>query len=273
MKTILVPTDFSLNAEKAIEYAVHLAVYFSSEIILLHAWELPHQKSAMFKYMQDAIKEKAEKNTSELKEKIQDRFPELKIRTVVLMDEADDAIRSLAKTTAADLIIMGTKGASGMQKYFLGSVAADVIEDAPCAVFAVPEKTEYRNIDTICFTTNFENYDIKSIANLIPLAEKFNAKIIVTHIEKGNENEESRFNEFAEKIKSSIKYKNLETSYLKGNDIVERINEFVSEKGIDVLAVARKKRNFLEGLFHKSITREITYTSTIPLMVFQGLED
>ncbi len=79
MKTIVVPTDFSLNAEKAIEYAVHLAIYFSSEIILMHAWELPHQKSAMFKSMQDAIKEKAEKDIKELIQKTQYRFPELNI--------------------------------------------------------------------------------------------------------------------------------------------------------------------------------------------------
>lgn len=270
MKTILVPTDFSLNAEKALEYALHLAVYFSSNVIIMHAWELPHQKSAMFKSIQDAIQEKAEKDTRELKEKIKDRFPELNVRSVVIMDDPEDAIISVAKKTATDLIIMGTKGATGMKKYFFGSITADVIEDSTCPVFAVPAKAQYRNIKNICFTTDFEDYEIMSAVNLIPIAEKFNAKIIITHIARGRKDEESDFEKFVEKMKKNISYKNIDTAFLTGNDVVERLNQFVIEKDIDVIAVARKKRDFFENIFHKSVSKEIAYTSTIPIMVFQA---
>ncbi|HET6243826.1 MAG: universal stress protein [Bacteroidetes bacterium] len=270
MKTILVPTDFSINAEKALEYALHLALYFSSEIILLHAWELPHQKSAMFKSLQDMVKEKAENNLRELKEKAQYRFTELKIRSVIMMDEPEDAIKSVAQKIGTDLIIMGTKGASGLKSYFFGSTTNDVIEDAPCPVFAVPEKAEYRNIKTICYALDFDHDEIHVIGSLIPMAKVFNAKIILTHITDNLKQKEEKLNNFAEQVIKLYQYNNIDTALLYGENIVASLVNFVEENQVDIVSIARKKRDFIERVFHKSVSKEMTFSSTIPIIIFQS---
>jgi nucleotide-binding universal stress UspA family protein len=274
MKRILVPTDFSLNAEKALEYALHLGSHFSSEIILLHSWELPHQKSAMFVSTQDLIKEKAENDLNELKDKIALRFPDLKISTMVMMGDAAASIKTAAKNKGADYIVMGTKGASGLKKIFMGSITTDVLEDAPCPVMAIPEKAEFRNIKNIGYATDLSSYKLQDALKTIPLAKIFNAKIVIIYISINHEqNEQIQFEEFIKRFKNITEYENIEPYFSSGNDVVKNLQKFMDEKNIDILSLTRRKRDFYEDLFHTSVSKEIAYSSTIPLIIYQGEEN
>jgi nucleotide-binding universal stress UspA family protein len=274
MNRILVPTDFSLNAEKALEYALHLGAHFSSEIILLHSWELPHQKSAMFISTQDLIKEKAEHDLKELKDKIAIRFPDLKISSMTMMGDAAGAIKTAAKNKGADYIVMGTKGASGLKKIFMGSITTDVLEDAPCPVMAIPEKAEFRNIKNIGYATDLGSYKLQDAIKTVPLAKIFNAKIAIIHISVNNEqNEQIQFEEFIKRFKNITEYENIEPYFSSGNDVVKKLQLFIDEKNIDILSLTRRKRDFYEELFHTSVSKEIAYSSTIPLIIYQGEEN
>jgi nucleotide-binding universal stress UspA family protein len=270
MKKILVPTDFSYNAEKALEYALHLAIYFKSEIVLLHAWDLPHQKSSMFVSMQDMIKKKAEEDIKELKEKIADRFPELTIKTALIMGNASESIKSVAKNLQADLIVMGTKGASGITKYLWGSIASGVIDGAPCPVFAVPEKATYQNIRKIGFATDYNQNDGEVILNLIPLVKLFNAELIIAHIGKEKGPDENGTHRLAEKMSSQSGYNNIIPLFIENPNVLDGINNLIEEQNLNILAVAKVKRNFFDGIFHKSVSQEVAFSSKIPLMVFQS---
>jgi nucleotide-binding universal stress UspA family protein len=270
MKKILVPTDFSFNAEKALEYALHLGMYFSSEVILFHTWNLPHQKSTMFVSTQELIRKKAEEDLHLLKEKIQDRFPDLKLKTAMIMGNAGDSIKSAAKNMSADIIIMGTKGASGMGKYLFGSVTTEVIEDAPCPVFAIPEEAEYRNIKKIGYATNFYEDDLKSVTTLIPLARQFNSEIIIAHVGKEKAPDSNGANRLADKIREKYNYENINAAFIEENDTVKGIRKLIDQEKLDVLAMAKRKRNFFEGLFHKSISKEITFSAPIPVIIYQS---
>jgi nucleotide-binding universal stress UspA family protein len=270
MKKILVPTDFSYNAEKALEYALHLGIYFSSEIILFHSWNLPHQKSAMFVSTQELIRKKAEEDLHLLKEKVSDRFPELKIKTAMMMGEAADSIKSAAKNVGADIIIMGTRGETGTGVFLFGSVAAEVIDDAPCPVFAVPEKAEYRNIQKVGYATDFSQDDLQAVAGLIPVVKQFNSELIIAHVgkEKGPDNDGAE--RLAVKIRERCGYENIYAVFIQENDAVKGIKKLIDEQHLDVLALARKQRGFLEGLFHKSVSKEITFSSSVPVIVYQS---
>jgi nucleotide-binding universal stress UspA family protein len=272
MKKILVPTDFSNNAEKALEYALHLAVHFNSEVLILHSWELPHQKSSMFANIQHLIRDKAEENLNELKLIIQDRFPEMKIQVKAGMGETSAMIKSVAKSTGADLIIMGTKGASGIKKIFMGSNTADVIDDAPCPVFVVPEDAEYRNIRNIGFATSLENVGREDLKIVADIAGMFNSKIAVIHISAEGMDEREKLDEFLNSLKQHFQNLSIEGMYGSGDNVVKQINQMIMENQIDVIAVVRQKRDFYEGLFHTSISKEISYSTKVPLIVLQGNE-
>jgi nucleotide-binding universal stress UspA family protein len=270
MKTILVPTDFSDNAEKAMHYAFELAKHYKSKIILLNAWDLPHQKSTMFLSIKNVLQEKAEQEINAVKDLMLNKYPEVVTESITMMGNPIYCIKKAAKIKAADMIIMGTRGATGLKKIFLGSNAAGVIEGAPCPVLVIPEKAKFKNIKSIAFATDFNTDDFLAINSLIPIAKIFGAEIIVTHIADSESNEEDLFKKFSENAERKIKYERLKFMSFAGENVQESLNKFIDSANIGLIAMSTKKRGFLEGLFSKSMTKEMIYSSSIPVIAFQA---
>jgi nucleotide-binding universal stress UspA family protein len=145
---ILVPTDSSPAAEKAMQYAAQLASQFGGEIILLHVIEpfYPYPMIGMTGMPVDlppdpnlAQKSAAEKELARTAEELRGgRF--FKTSSQVRVGKTYDEIVRLARETAADLIVIGTHGYTGVKHFLLGSTAEKVARHAPCPVLIVREK-------------------------------------------------------------------------------------------------------------------------------------
>lgn len=142
MKKILVPTDFSLCAAKALDYAVELAKKDQSEIILFHSCDL---LSSDCSYHTPFLKEYHHSRRREYYQKlhaIKDRMENTTPVTIdVLLYDSDDTtanILSAAADTGADLIVMGTHGDTGNRAKAYGSNAASVINQSDVPVVTVP---------------------------------------------------------------------------------------------------------------------------------------
>jgi nucleotide-binding universal stress UspA family protein len=270
MKTILVPTDFSANAQRALDYAVQIAGIFSSKIILLHSWDLPHQKSTMFMTVKDMFREKAEQEISDLKSKMLENYPKAQIDTMINMGDTGAIIKLAAEVKSVDMIIMGTKGATGLKKMFLGSTAAAVIDGAPCPVLAIPEDVHFHDLKAIAFATDFNSRDIDSIKYLVPIAKIFSAEIVITHVADSESKGDKIFTEFSEKVKSEVNYPKLSFKLFAGSDVTDSLTKFIISQNIGMLAMSKRKRGFLDRIFGKSFTKEMIEKANIPLLAFQG---
>ncbi|MBA3901778.1 MAG: universal stress protein, partial [Bacteroidetes bacterium] len=141
----------------------------------------------------------------------------------------------------------------------------------PCPVLAIPEKSDYRNINHIGYAADLSSYKLKDAERLVPLAKMFNAKIIFSHVAASSgQQEEKQFEEFIQRFKNVTEYHNIEHYFLPGADVVKNLKNFMEDKKIDIMALTKRKREFYEGLFHTSVSKEITYSSTIPLLILQG---
>src|ERR1051326_2237606 len=133
MKTILVPTDFSKNSLNAIDYAVALAKKENAKIILLNSYYfLP--SSSDIPYPADIIQSLRTDSINKLNflcEEISKR-KKIKCKMVSKFDLTVPAIIETATEKKAGLIVMGTKGASGLKEVLMGSNTASVIEKAKC---------------------------------------------------------------------------------------------------------------------------------------------
>jgi nucleotide-binding universal stress UspA family protein len=128
----LVPLDCSTDADQALEYATQLAVKLQARLTLLHVIALP-------KLADMSLTPFRVKMDTESRQALAACLQRVHIAGVV-----GDMIRvhgvpfqeviALAKTTEADLIIMGTHGRTGLAHVFLGSVAERVVRLAPCPV-------------------------------------------------------------------------------------------------------------------------------------------
>ena len=143
IKTILSPTDFSSDADAALEMAIEFAKVFDARLELFHAYhvEIPPIYAGFggdFTRPEDLlgpVREGAEDALKKLVESVAARGVEVQGR--VEMDYASRAILSEAERVDADLIVMGTRGLKGIEHLVLGSTAEKVIRLAPCPVLTV----------------------------------------------------------------------------------------------------------------------------------------
>jgi nucleotide-binding universal stress UspA family protein len=146
-KRILVPLDGSKLAEEALPYAETLAEKFEAELILVRVLQLlPEVISAGPRggmvFHKQTVQDRQEATTylNEMAAQVR-KVGVLSLRQVVLdAPSVTNAITELAGEESVDLIVMSTHGRSGFSRLVFGSVAGQVLHDAPCPVFLVKAK-------------------------------------------------------------------------------------------------------------------------------------
>jgi len=142
ISTILVPTDFSDDAQKAVHTAHRLLEDLEdTRLILLHSFSLPIEYTAYgpiptsISYLEDTGIE-AEQQLRKIADDLQKREG-LTVETLAREGYPPEVICEEAKSQKADLIVMGTHGRSGLAHLLLGSTAERVVQKAPCPVMTV----------------------------------------------------------------------------------------------------------------------------------------
>jgi nucleotide-binding universal stress UspA family protein len=138
-KLILVPTDFSAHAERALDYACELAAKLGATVHLVHAVATapaPLQVALTKDMVTNLVKEHRE-----ALEKLAERRAHVQFGPgTVEVGDPRDTIVNTAQSLRADLIVMGTHGRRGLSRAMMGSVAEDVMRHAPCPVLTVRAK-------------------------------------------------------------------------------------------------------------------------------------
>jgi nucleotide-binding universal stress UspA family protein len=140
MKTtrqIIVPVDFSKGSSKLVDYAIYIAEKLSASVQFVHVAEINQGHdmllgSSMFGDIKAKIIAAAEERMQNLLDDNGGRLKELGGK--VLQGDTVEAIIDYAEVEKADLIIIATHGAKGLEKFLMGSVAERVIRKAPCPI-------------------------------------------------------------------------------------------------------------------------------------------
>jgi universal stress protein A len=138
---ILVPVDFSECSQGALDEAIELARKFDAELHLLHCYPIhPVGPAAPYDVMlppsiEQTIQESARGLLAEWERKVAGRG--VKARKHLSPGAPASEISELAHALGVDLIVMGTRGLSGLEHVLLGSVAERTIRRAPCPVLTV----------------------------------------------------------------------------------------------------------------------------------------
>lgn len=274
MIKILFPTDFSEAANRAFIYALQFADKINAEIHTLHVIPEPRVKGAhlpnTMKEIAESIKaeefEEYQKHIPQLREiAVENGFTNLQLKHNMIFGDPVIRINQEAKKLEVDLIVMGTKGAGWLKEIFLGSIAGEVLENAPCATLAIPIDAEFDGvIDKIAFTTNYEAKEILAIKNLMRFANFFKANVYCIHVDTSHtEGLTNKMEQFKTLVPA---HENLHFVTIDGLRLEESLIKFVEENNIDILAMMTHKRNFIEELFNYSRTKKLSYHSKIPIL-------
>lgn len=273
IKTIIAPTDFSIPADYGVYYAMKLAKRFNASVILYHAF-IPFESG----FYPPALSKKENKETEDnlilRLSKIKDELLKSNntIPISIHVDRGPESLRlvEFCKKHKIDLIVMATKGASGMKEVVIGSFTADIMIKAPCPVLAVPQNCKFKMPRKITFASNFIKKDIPSIKFLLKWNESFKAKINILHINDGAnlpESTEKSVTNYKRKIEKLCEDNSISIQHIEGNDIPNAILHTTLNDKTDILVLSPLKREGIWArLFHKSVTKTIAYHVGIPLL-------
>jgi nucleotide-binding universal stress UspA family protein len=178
MKKILVPCDFSQSSIEALKFAMEIAVKEKAEIHLVHAIELPvlYDSSFALAFEQDYMKDQRSAALKKLN-KTADRWVKGAVKTSpeVAFGGIIGVIERAIESSVADLVVMGTHGASGIREYTIGSNTEKVVRNSKVPMIAI--RKSVKNIKNIVLPVRPEG-DLEDITMRVKsLQELFKAKL------------------------------------------------------------------------------------------------
>jgi nucleotide-binding universal stress UspA family protein len=271
MKTILVPTDFSAPSKVAVLYATRLAKKLNAQIILLSVISVDTAAGTMLNWrkleeeMMEASRQDAAQLIREIKEEIKGKV-KIDYRTVI-GSPFNKMVEHVVIEDGIDLIVMGTKGASGLKKVLIGSNAASVINNSGVLVLTVPPDTTYKPVKKIVYATDMSNIT-EEIMPIAMFASIFNAAIHVLHVLPGGSSKQIDGKELAADLIKITDYPKISFHVSRHDNTAEEVDDFVRVQKADMLAMFTHKLDFYERLFGKSITRQLAFHAHVPLLSF-----
>lgn len=276
MKRILFPTDFSEAAKTAFIYALKFADALNAEITVLHVYDLPIVDIPPMPETTQEVFDIVEMNQFE---SFREELPELhqiaenhklghiKLKNVLHYGDLVYNINKVCEEEEVEMIVMGTKGATGLKETFLGSTTGSVISNAKIPVLAIPDCAEFHNIKTIAFTTQYKDRDNDALLNTIKIAKLFDARVHCLYIK--NEDDPEDIDERINEWKMYYRDENIDFFNIEGNHIEQTILDFIENQKTDMLVMRTHKRGFFESLFHNSLTKKMAYHTKIPLLIYR----
>jgi nucleotide-binding universal stress UspA family protein len=177
MKKILVPCDFSNQAINAFRFAVDIAAQSKGEVHLVHVIELPvmHDSVLMpvMSFEEALLKELRDKAEREFR-KLTDKYAAgVKVTSLVIFGAPSRMITDYVTDTGIDLVVMGTKGASGVKEVVIGSNAEKVVRRSTVPVIAIKKFVKASSIKNIVFPNTLDTETQEDLVMKVKALQNF----------------------------------------------------------------------------------------------------
>ncbi|HRK53464.1 MAG TPA: universal stress protein [Cyclobacteriaceae bacterium] len=276
MKKILVPCDFSDSAVQAFKFAVEIANQSKGEILLLNVVELPviHENVMMPTFsFEDTflkeMKERADKDFNKMKTKWAKEGP--KVSTFVEYGAPTPIISQFVEKKKVDLVVMGTKGASGLKEFFVGSNTEKIVRWSPVPVISIKKSVKVSSIKNIVFPSTLRADEEKLTMRVKALQAFFKAKLHVVNVNtpanfRTDVITRQQLKDFAERF--MLKDYTLNVY----NDLNEELGvaNFTKEVKGDMVAMATHGRKGLNRLMSGSIAEDVVNHIECPIWTWKS---
>ncbi|MFK5981924.1 MAG: universal stress protein [Flavobacteriaceae bacterium] len=275
MKSILVPIDFSEQAKYAAQVASDIAKISNAKIYLLHMLELPTGIIDPSSYGSSSNTPTALLFLKRAHEKFEEFkklsfLKGLEVEDSVQFHKAFDGIIEESKNKKVDLIVMGSKGTSGLEEMLIGSNTEKVVRNSEIPVLVIKNKIEQFKIENVVFASNFEKKNKVSFQKILDFVSLFNARI---HLLKIN-----TISNFETTKESSDAIRNFINNFDLGDYTLNIYNDNSVEAGIinfssvidaDAIIINTSGRKGLSYLFTGSIGKDVSNHAELPVITFK----
>lgn len=271
MKTIIVPTDFSATALNAAEYAADLALQLHAELKLIHVIQMPLvilDVPVPVENYETSI-EDATISMDKLKDQLQQRTKnKIPVSGSVVDGSFQTQVMAMVKGGTDVWTVMGTTGTGAVDALIFGSYTLRAAREFTSPLIIVPPGAQFRKIENIGLAC-----DMRHVSETIPfdaiskLFHDLRVRLMVLYVSKPNENMYPSVLTEIKSIQRNLASLHPDIRITTNGNIGEGIVDFVHKEAIDLLLLIPKERNFLESLFHKSITKDMVLHPKVPIMI------
>jgi nucleotide-binding universal stress UspA family protein len=278
MKTVLVLTDFSANAEHAAETAVYLAGNLELNVLLFNVYfslpVVPAGENDAWAKSYEIFKKESEDKLHNEAARLMTKFrnnmpgtPEPGIQFITSFGDLGDKVYKIIDEKNIEFVVMGARKRE-INSFIFGDDINNVLKKSKKPVLIVNESLNFQHAKNIVLATDLAASDFKSVECLNRLSNTFQFKVHVAYVspEVNEARENERANRFTAKI-NHLDAANISFQKLTGENVIEGLVKFNAELHADLLAIVHKRRTFLWNIFHESVSKEFIAASKISLLI------
>lgn len=276
MNTILVPLDFSETSDNALLYAVNLANYLSANLMLLHVNSIPVYNNE-YNVLTYTVEESVTTSLSLLKEKAdllkKDNVLNGNIECFAEVGDFKTTLAAYISSKNIDLVVMGITGhETAIGKTLFGSNAVTISRESNIPVFIIPKDYSYKEIKSIAYACEYDTHitEQTGLIQIKNIAAMFGASLSVLHVIPDNH----LINEVESETDLFVEHKLEKTSHrtfiLSEDKPSIALLDFIKTHEVDVIVLEQKKHSFLHNLIYPSTTKEIAFSSPIPVLTIHS---
>ena len=277
MNKIIVPIDFSVHSEYALETAAILAKKYNAQILALHMLEISdstlinsdneqHAKAAFFLRL-------AEQKFESFLDK--EYLKDVNVVPIVKHFKVFSEVSQVAGEHGADLIVMGSHGTSGFTEIFVGSNTEKVVRHSDVPVLVIKSKPEpSMNYKTIVFASDFSEETVKPYINASKMFETLGSEMRLLYVNvpgeafRSTDQMETTMTNFLQLADGNLNRMNL-VGYISDTSVEKGILTFAKKIDADLIAISTHGRSGLAHFFEGSVAEDIANHAALPVMTFK----
>ncbi|WP_439558502.1 universal stress protein [Dyadobacter sp.] len=280
MNRLLIPIDFSDNAEHALNAAKIIAEKGATELLILHAYQpyiadvnltpggvLPEVGGADFLAMTTDLEDEYRKKLDQYAENLVSEG--YNARALWMLGSVQSAVEEAIDEHQPAMVIVGRTGTGGFFDKLIGSSATHIALQSKCPVLVIPPQSNPTRFSKVVYATQFEYDENDILREVFVLLNHLGAQLTLLKIQSDAQPNIQPDNQYIDEIKAEFAIAENQIVYKKANHVLDGIEEYCDEAGADLLIMSARERSFIEEfLINPSVTRKLVIDTHVPLLVF-----
>jgi nucleotide-binding universal stress UspA family protein len=269
MKTILAPTDFSIQSKFATDFAAELAALTGCELSLLHLLDMPNHMDAGYYLNYQVVQQMMYDAENRLKELADSYRDKVEVNTFLTMSSPHNSIEKSILGIDAELIVIGTKRERTLKHYFVGSNTEKIMRLSNCPVLTLSEPLSVGGIRKalVAFdpSTANENY----FRELCGIRKIFGLELVFVYVN----NDENPMTEADIRImlRNNLEDPVCQASsliYEHNPNVIESLLNKTHEQQADIIVMNTHGRSGLHRVLNGSVSEKLTFQTKVPTLIY-----
>jgi nucleotide-binding universal stress UspA family protein len=280
MNKILIPIDFSENADRALNAAKLMADKESTELIILHAYQpyipdvsvmpgsvMPGIGSPDYSYVGVDLETNFRHQLDEYVAKISAEG--YKTKSIWAVSGVQAAVEEAIAENKPDLVVTGRTGTGGFLDKLIGSSATHIAMHSACPVLIIPPQAELNKFTEIIYATQLEYSENDILKKVFALIYHLEGNFTLLKIRTDSQPNIQPDNQYLTEIKNEFIINDNQVVYREASSVLDGIESYCDEVNADLLIMSTRERSFIEEfLINPSVTRKLVVDTHVPLLIY-----